>query len=277
MAKPGFLQRINTRGPPYGQCNICGIFGKLTEDHTPPKSCGGITAAELRSLHDKLAAEGEQSSAPRHFQGGVCYRTLCGRCNGLLGTDYDPALASMCAQVREIAKSSLRLPQEVRLEIAPDAVMRSVLGHLAAQGVGRYLKGELTEPLRDYILDSARPLPPSLRVHYWLYPHRRQVLIRDAALLYLRTRAVFAFWLMKFFPVAFFVTINEPAQPVFQLRNLENYRDVPAAVVDHLYLPIRNLVPGVWPETPTDESVILYGPEAVVAEPVRRMGRKPQR
>ncbi len=30
--------RLNTRGPQYGKCNICGEEGKLTDDHTPPKA-----------------------------------------------------------------------------------------------------------------------------------------------------------------------------------------------------------------------------------------------
>jgi len=163
--------RINTRGPRYGQCNICGEVSRLTEDHTPPKSCLGVGAAELHSLHDKLSADGEKWNAPRRFQAGVSYRSLCERCNGLLGTRYDPALAEMAVEVRSIVRSSIRLPETVSLELSPGAVMRSVIGHLAAQGVERYGKGSvLTDAIRDYIHDETRPLPPALRMYYWLYP-----------------------------------------------------------------------------------------------------------
>jgi hypothetical protein len=273
MAAKPWLMRINTKGPREGRCNICGEVGKLTEDHTPPKSCRGITAAELRSLHDKLTAEGERWSAPRHFKAGVYYRTLCVRCNGVLGTDYDPGLAEMCAQVRSVAQSPLRLPQQMQLQVSPGAVLRSVLGHLCAQGVDRYLKGQITEPLRDYVLDETRPLPEELRVYYLLYPYKRQVLIRDAALLNLPTKDVFAFWLMKFFPLAFFITIGEPACPVFRLANFDNYRGLPATATDYIYLSTRGLVPSEWPETPSEETVLLYGQEAVVAEAMSRRRR----
>lgn len=268
--------RLNTRGPQYGKCNICGKDGKLTDDHTPPKSCRGITDAELRGLHEKLAAKGERWTKPRRFQAGVCYRTLCAGCNGLLGRDYDPALAEMSRQVRAIAKSSLRLPSEICLEISPGAVTRSVLGHIAAQGVNRYLKGPLTETFRDYILDGGLPLPQPLRLYYWLYPHRPQVLIRDAAFTDIRTRAAFCFWLMKFFPLAFFVTWDEPMPTAFQLRNFNDLRNLPATATAQAYLSTRPLLPSQWPEAPDERSMILYGQEAVVALPVagvRRLAR----
>lgn len=270
MPKRRILMRLNTRGPQYGKCNICGEEGKLTEDHTPPKSCGGITDAELRGLHEKLAAEGERWTKPRRFQAGVCYRTLCARCNGLLGRDYDPALAEMSRQVRAVAASSLQLPPQLRLEISPAAVTRSVLGHIAAQGINRYKKGPLTEAFRDYILDPTLPLPHSLRLYFWLYPHRPQVLIRDAAFTEIGRRAHFCFWLMKFFPLAFFVTWDEPMPTSFRLTHFNDHRNLPASAVEVVYLSTRPLLPSQWPEMPDDRSFILYGQEAVVALPTPR-------
>jgi len=270
VPKRRVVLRLNTRGPQYGKCNICGNEGKLTDDHTPPKSCGGITDAELRGLHEKLAVEGERWTKPRRFQAGVYYRTLCVRCNGLLGREYDPALAEMSRQVRTVAKSSLRLPSQIRLEVSPGAVARSVLGHIAAQGVNRYLKGPLTEAIRDYIHDGNLPLPETLTLYYWLYPHRQQVLIRDAAFTHIGGRGSFCFWLMKFFPLAFFVTWNEPMPSAFQLRSFSDYRAAPATVTEEVYLPIRPLLPSQWPEAPDDRSFILYGQEAVIAVPVER-------
>jgi hypothetical protein len=259
--------RIRTKGPLHGQCNICGQIGPLTDDHTPPKSCLGVTAAELHSLHDKLSSEGERWSAPRRFQAGVFYRSLCERCNGLLGTKHDPALAEMVAQVRSIVGSSLKLPGMITLDIAPCAVMRSVIGHLSAQGVERYGKGSvLTDAIRDYIYDEARPLPPTLRMYYWLYPFRLQVLVRDAALLKISRDAVFAFWLMKFFPLAFFITIDEPPGPIYRLQNFDAARHLSANDRQRIYLPIRPLISPGFPERPDDDGAILYGQQAMVAE-----------
>jgi hypothetical protein len=268
--KPKLL-RINTRGPKHGKCNICGDIGPLTEDHTPPKSCLGITGAELHSLHDTLSNDGRDKwNLPRRFQGGVHFRTLCSRCNNLLGTDYDPALAEMCSQVRTFSQSTLQLPAWLTLDIDPQAVVRSVLGHLSAQGVDRYEKGPLTESLRDYILNSALPPPATMRVYYWLYPHRPQILVRDAAMMSLRFNATFGFWLMKFSPLAFFATIDEPEQPLFDITNFDMFRNDLIGANQRVALRIRPQVKRHWPERPDDDHVLLYGQQATVATPVLR-------
>ena len=138
VAKHGqaFNRRINTRGPKVGQCNICGETGKLTQDHTPPQSCGNVSGVEIRTYRDTISQEAPEYQ-PRHFQAGFHYRTVCARCNNLMGTDYDPALAHFCAQARGVTTTVLHLQPDIQMTIKPALVMRSVLGHLAAQGLNR--------------------------------------------------------------------------------------------------------------------------------------------
>jgi hypothetical protein len=265
-----YIARLTTRGPAVGQCNICGARGPLTNDHTPPKSCGLGTPVELQSLRSKISTSGEKWDQPRRFQSGVTYRSLCARCNNkLLGQTYDPALASFSAQVRALASSQLALPSTVQLSVQPQAVIRSVIGHLCAQGVERYAKGPFTEPIRDYLLDSALPLPGGLRLYYWLYPYRSQVLIRDAARIeHLGSgQGVNAFWLMKFYPLAFMVTLDEKGPHAYTLTNLDQYGRDPFALVRALPLSLRPQMPGGWPEHPESDAAILYGPQAVVGDP----------
>jgi hypothetical protein len=268
MPKKTKLMRIRTRGPAHGRCNICGDQGPLTEDHTPPKACRAITAGEISSLHDKLSAAGEKWNAPRHTQSGVTYKSLCRRCNvDLLGVKYDPALTDMCNQVRAVASSLLTLPATIAIDIAPGAVLRSVVGHMAAQGVERYQKGALTESIRAYILDDVLPLPASLRMYYWFYPFRRQVLVRDAALIHLGRSEPFAFWLMKFFPLAFFLTIDESPAPTYTMHNFDLDRDALPDQRRRAYLQLRPLIHPLLPESPDDGTALLYGEQAITAEP----------
>ena len=157
------LSRIQTRGPKVGRCNICGTSGPLTEDHTPPKGCYPPTAVELHSLVTRLNRDADGVSKRRLSQNGVKFRTLCGRCNsGLLGTEYDPALIRFVGTLRQALQSTLHLPPVLSVECQPQAVMRAVLGHMMAQGLDRYLKGPLTEYIRDYMLDRSLPLPTGL-------------------------------------------------------------------------------------------------------------------
>lgn len=262
------MRRIETKGAKHGRCNICGEDGPLTEDHTPPKCCRGISAGEIRSLIERLSRDGGAPRTARRVQSGVSYRTLCRRCNSeKLGGEYDPALAEFCEQVRHVASSVLDIPTTLRLRIKPQRVMRSVLGHMAAQGVDRYFKGPITEPLRDYILGESNDLPANIRLYYWLYPYRHQVLVRDAVRINMGHSDPVLFWLMKFYPLAFLATFDEQDQDFFRLTSLHPYGREPlnaSADVAVITRPVRH---ELWPEAPDSDGAILYGPQAHFATP----------
>ncbi len=87
-----------TRGAKSGTCNICGVDGPLTEDHTPPKGCVRPTAMELQHVTHRIDAG---KAIKTKAQDGVKYRTLCARCNNtLLGGRYDPVLIDCSAVTR---------------------------------------------------------------------------------------------------------------------------------------------------------------------------------
>ena len=75
------MQKVITRGPRVGRCNICGKLGNLTEDHVPPK--GSITPEKVgvRSLVQTMKAV--DSRIGQLFQNGVKFRTLCSTCNNV--------------------------------------------------------------------------------------------------------------------------------------------------------------------------------------------------
>ncbi|GAB3100517.1 hypothetical protein GCM10027159_24160 [Lysobacter terrae] len=96
---------VITRGAKSGACNICGIVGPLTEDHTPPKGCVRPTAMELQHVTHALEAG---KAIKTKANDGVKYRTLCARCNNaLLGGRYDPVLIGFVNQVSGLLASSL--------------------------------------------------------------------------------------------------------------------------------------------------------------------------
>ena len=45
-------------------------------------------------------------------------------------------------------------------------MMRSIVGHVAAQGVDRYLKGKETEQLVEWFKDHTEALPEEIRFYY---------------------------------------------------------------------------------------------------------------
>lgn len=255
-----------TRGPKVGTCNICGEVGPLTEDHTPPKSCVRPTNVQLQSLVHRLAVE-PAAGRGRLSQNGVKYRTLCGRCNSdMLGLRYDPALAAFTNNIAAYVNSPIALPDEMNVSAAPQKIMRAVLGHLCAQGVGRYEKGAITEPCRDYFLDDSLPLPSEIKIYYWLYPHRTQILVRDAAYIHFRTNDPVVMWFMKFFPVGFAIIFDRNNTHDLSLHELSRHRASP--IDEEVEVPIR-LRPAIhqfWPEAPSDDHGMMFGPEAIYAD-----------
>lgn len=99
---------VRTRGSKVGQCNICGVRGTLTEDHSPPKSCVRPSALQVRHLIQRLA-ESRRSTLGRNTR-----------------------------NVSNLLNSVLKLPHTVSVRGQPQRIMRAVFGHLAAQGVERY-------------------------------------------------------------------------------------------------------------------------------------------
>lgn len=255
---------IATRGPKNGRCNICGDSGPLTEDHTPPKGCYKPTQVELQSMLRRLSRQPSKALKSRFSQNGVKFKTLCHRCNNsLLGTTYDPAFIAFVNSVSEVLRSSIALPRFVRIPAQPQAILRSLLGHMAAQGVDRFEKGAITEPLRDYFLDRKQSLPAGVEVYYWAYPHRSHVMVRDAAYINLLGGEPFPLWFMKFFPIAFMVAWSPAGRLPFQVQSLHQWREVAYETEVEVPLALDPLPPELWPEAPTRSSAIMYGQEAL--------------
>ena len=184
----------------------------------------------------------------------------------MLGAKYDPPLIAFANEIGKRLNSYQTLPQVLSIRAQPQAIMRSIIGHMCAQGTDRYLKGPLTEAVRDYFLDDSAPLPDGLRFFYWAYPYRPQVMIRDASYLYIPNGNPFVFWLMKFFPIAFMVTWNEPSGLLPHIESLEKWRAAPYSATADLPISRHPLISQYWPEAPAnDETIILVGREAIVA------------
>ncbi len=264
------FMRIATRGGSrQGQCNICGEQALLTEDHVPPKGCFKPSQIELRTIHKRITGKDTAGvKKSRSSQNGVKFKTLCARCNNtLLGKRYDPELIRFSNQISDILRSGLFLPEFIEIAAKPQYLIRAVLGHLSAVGVDRYQKGDDTVAFSEYMIDLQRPLPASFRIYYWLYPGQNPVIVRDAGIMGMGEP--FGFWLLKFFPVAFFVTrsaanIKLP-QPVC---SLEPWRDCGAEEVHNLPIRLHPIPHVLWPETPTDNTAVLFSDNAYEAEEI---------
>ena len=258
------MRKFITRGPKKGICNICGEYGVLTEDHTPPKGSVRIKQVEMNHIVKLLSAE-RAGSRGRVSQNGVKFRTLCSDCNsGLLGANYDVAFNEFANKASMYLTSKIELPNIMYISGKPQKIARALFGHMAAIGVDRYKKGPHTEELRNWFQNENQHLPNYLNIYYWVYPYNTQILVRDGALRNLRLAESAVIWLMKFYPIAFLIVWNNPKGYEYpQFPNFSNYREL--AADEDIEMPIYlNVVPHQrWPEAPEENSFLLFGEGAM--------------
>ncbi len=265
---------VATKGPKIGICNICGAYGKLTEDHTPPKGCIKISQVVVHHITERLNMEKPKSKG-RLLNNGVKYRTLCSTCNNtLLGKHYDPDFIGFVNRIGSYLKSDIYLPEIMHIKAKPQRVMRSLLGHICAQGVNRYDSGAMTKVIKEYFLDKDKILPSNIKIYYWAYPYQGHVMARDCGYLDTRVGDSMAIWFLKFFPIGFMITFNEPSSYNFDLNVMSRWAEEDIDFETEIPIQLKNLTPQFWPEAPATSSVLLYGQDAITSFDIKKANKQ---
>lgn len=210
-------ERILHKGPESGFCVICGEYGKLTRDHVPPKKCNNLNDVEIKAFlpNEESARVGTTS------QGGTHFRTLCKKCNSeRLGIEYDPSLVKFSNEITALVLGAKRkhisLPQHIYPIITPQRIARSVVGHVLAaiaveESKSGLMKSPMSDSLREYFLNSALPMPSSLEIFYWIYPSRKQIVIKGMGKGQFGTDAGAVIGhVFKFLPLGFWLVWDRP-------------------------------------------------------------------
>lgn len=246
-----------------GICNICGAYDQLTEDHVPPKGSVRITQMEMYNICEAMGAQRPEKKG-KQFQNGIKFKSLCATCNNdYLGLNYDPALNEFSHNLSRIVKTPIAVPTKIDVPVQVNKVARAVLGHLMAVGLNRYNDGEMAKSSREYFLNTALIEPNNVLIYYWVYPYNRQILIRDATIAFdFGVEPPVFFWLMKYFPVSFFVTCDKPDNLNIRTNCLNESLTSNIDEYIHLNIPLTNLPKSNWPEAPTGNSVVALTDQA---------------
>lgn len=260
-------ERFSTRGPNSGFCAICRTHDTLTKDHVPPKGCGNVSDVVIRDVYGSNLSQQRKALTS---QGGLHFKTICGRCNNtLLGAEYDPALSAVVQEIESYlvraSASRLTLPKMQLFEYQQNRFLRSVLGHLlAANAVNDVTKNSPVAPLdaalRSYLLDSSAVLPESIHVYYWLYPYRRRVIMKHCAMSFMGAGGdVIYGHVFKFFPFGFWVVWNEKKINKWNinLQRLGLDSSPHISATSRLALDFLPLQAPDFPETPPDNGMWL--------------------
>lgn len=185
-------------------CNLCLLPKKLTKDHVPTRGWGNNRFIKVKRFNDEAYIKTKQ---PKIFQGGVYFETLCMDCNrDVLGGDNDKALADLASTCAEMMRQER---YSFNASFRPNAVLRSILGHMAAVRLHTE-RAETTDRLiRDYLI-GGRPLDPAIQVYVWRFlPEDELVIARDLVVCdALRNTYSGIMNVIKFYPMAAVVELD---------------------------------------------------------------------
>lgn len=271
------LKRIQTRGARIGFCSICRKEGPLSRDHVPPKGCNNLNDVEIRTL---VPSEDFVKSATTS-QGGTHYRTICGTCNNKrLGIDFDPELIKLSNEITSLSLGAknkrILLPQSIHCFIKPQRIARAVVGHaLAGLAINETKDDQLSDPisdlLRGYFLNENADFPEELEIYYWVYPCRRQVLIKGAGKsigTFSGPRALVVGHIFKFLPLGFWLVFKGDERGLRNtngaVKNLVKNKKMKLDEIEQVEIDLFNIPPLNFPEAPKGDEIILFNNERAV-------------
>lgn len=192
-----------------GTCILCGISKPNSEDHFPLKAMGNDGKWFYRNFHNF------RLNVPEHkiglCQNGVSYRTICAKCNSILGSAFDPSLLDLYQQFKK-ATGLCRIGYSGR------KLLQCLAGHFLAAA----LFDESSNPRSMELLQVYNTGNPNgYRMFVGPYGGRHAAVLREMAVYNLETRKSSFFYVMKIAPIALILTKEIPRDPHFTELKLD--------------------------------------------------------
>lgn len=89
------------RKPVFGNCRICGVFGKLSFEHVPPRAAFNNRPILLRRGLENINSSLDDVKGEKRQRGAGDY-TLCPKCNSFTGRQYGNAFVEWVYQGMKI-------------------------------------------------------------------------------------------------------------------------------------------------------------------------------
>lgn len=268
-----------------GRCVICDEVGLLTRDHVPPKGVVPPEPFELRWLTDIVSIDTVKDTKPRKGFQAPEFPSLCNECNrGRLGSQYDPDLAGFAAKCRAWVRATLDLGMRFQTGIVANIragrIARAVVGHLLAAEERANPhefppRGTLQDQMRQAFLHPEKAWPADLRVYCWPYNSTDVVIVRGFGIFRVlgSTHGPIVGDVLKFFPLAFWVTQEDTRVTGYQLVDLARSITEDIDGVSRVELPLLRIPSPFWPERPRDPEVILLRNESTfITKRLRKRG-----
>ena len=235
-------------------CNICKKNGTLSEDHVPPKGVLFNKVVWMDNFGKQFQKE-DGKLRIRLSQNGIRFKTICHSCNNKLH-DYDRKLVEFSKSIHNKLIENLDNPQfnEVEIECYPNAVMRSILGHLLAVKVETD-NVVIDSSIRSLIFDDSKIIPEKVNIYYWFYPFANIRIARDFVRFFSDKQCGFNS-VIKFPPVGFLIT---DLPNIRGLENFHQFKDKKPNYQTKIKMMLRPYNREGWPEEVGDGNPFIAG------------------
>lgn len=209
-----------------GYCVICGLFGKLSKDHVPPKGCITITKTEQRHVNEMMGAKSNKVKGLESPNGSK-FKTICGKCNNEHLGRNDGEIAKVNKLLTLEIKNNLsttHINNHISVPVKAVNYSRAMIGHiLSATSVEECKKAIFESPyfdaLRKFVLGDDQAIENTHDIYYWFYPFSMHISSKMVGFNNEGHTACLS--LLSFYPIAFMVT--EKSKGIFPVhaRKLE--------------------------------------------------------
>jgi hypothetical protein len=250
---------VKTKREKIGKCNICLEEKELSWDHVPPKGGIELSTVQIETIEEFFLGKNNKNF---QSQNGVKYRTICRKCNSLIGREYDIVLNKFSLDIGRLLKSKLIFPKTIRIKTKPIRLIKALFGHVLAAKI-ELDDVTLDKEIREIVKNINMPLTDNWKVFYWLYPYNDIVIMRDFSMIAKRGQHsgdAGIFNIIKYFPVAFAISNLEKYEGLEELTKYKNY-----SIDDEIEISInlKNYRHPYWPEAVEDDNpYILTGQTA---------------
>jgi hypothetical protein len=212
----------------FGECCICGVTGKLTFEHVPPRAAFNdkrIFEAHVQSLLAGKWAPGSEITEGRYAQRGAGRYSLCGKCNNDTGGWYGTSYVDFVQQAMVLLHASQgTLSLAYPYDIYPLRVLKQIIV-MFFSACGPDLRKAHPDLVRFVLNRDVQELPP--KIQFWAYmPHPTEsTAVRQAGItgrLFLGRKS-HVFSEIAFPPFGLIMSMGDA--PDARLANLTHFRE----------------------------------------------------
>jgi hypothetical protein len=193
-----------------GYCVICGKFGKLSQDHVPPKGSITITKVEQRHVNEIMDVKSAKVKGLMSPNGSK-FKTICGKCNNEHLGKNDIEVARVNKLLTQKIRDHITHPlnNHITVSISPVKYARAMIGHILSATSVTECKQPIKESpyfdaLRNFVLGDDCALDNTHDIYYWFYPFSMHI---SSKMVGFNNEGHFAcLSLLSFYPIAFMVT-----------------------------------------------------------------------